>query len=461
MLNRTQAHVFRLLWFFLPEPAVAKKPQFQHLLAARFLSEAGQQSVVFGSLVAVARGGGSAFEVALVGVAALIPPALFGLYGGDVSDQLPKRVALGGAYSLQALLCFAVPTLFGTDLNVVVLLIFAVNTLGQVSGPAEPSVLPLVASEEELASAASLIGLAAAAGAAFGTALLAPVLVRAFGVRLVFYMAGAMLVLSASRVFNVPAGDKKLVLKLPRSRERWKPAVRWLIGHPAVGTMIIVAVLAGTVNTVLTTLAPSYVVEALGADAADTAYVFAPTVFGLVIALVSAPTIMKIRGERVAALLGLFIAAASLFCLGMVGNVAPLIDHVNPITLVDEIGISLSEKLRTAAFLAIPLAFGVSLTATSVQTYINRRVPLGLQGRTFAMQSTLRNGTAIVPLLTLGGAAALVGPEAVLLASPVLLLIVAYGLVYASFRFAGLAPPSGLAVMESFWEEPERATGGS
>ena len=44
--------------------------------------------------------------------------------------------------------------------------------------------------------------------------------------------------------------------------------------------------------------------------------------------------------------------------------------------------------------LAMPLGFGVSLTATAVQTYINRRVPLRLQGRAFALQSTL-NGQQV------------------------------------------------------------------
>src|SRR3990172_1597250 len=99
LLDNAQSRAFRLLWLFLPEPAIARWLRFQHLLASRFLSDAGQQSLAFGALVAVTRGGASAFEVALVGVAALLPPALFGLYGGAVADALPKRLALGGVYA--------------------------------------------------------------------------------------------------------------------------------------------------------------------------------------------------------------------------------------------------------------------------------------------------------------------------------------------------------------------------
>jgi MFS family permease len=178
VLDYGQARVVRLLWLFLPEPSIARSLRFQQVLASRFLSDAGQQALAYAALVAVVRGGGSALEAALVGVAALVPPMALGLYGGAVADALPKRVALAATYNLQALLCFIVPSTVGTGLPELILLIFAVNTLGQVSGPTESSILPLVASDAELASAASLVNFASAAGAALGTALLAPVLVQ-------------------------------------------------------------------------------------------------------------------------------------------------------------------------------------------------------------------------------------------------------------------------------------------
>ncbi len=454
VLDGAEGNVFRFLWFFLPEPEVARNLRFQHLLASRFFSDMGQQSLAFGALIAVARGGGSSMEMALVGIVALIPPATLGLYGGAIADSLPQRVALAGVYTMQALMCFAVPTFFGTGLAEVLVLIFVVNTLGQVSGPTESSVLPLVATEEELASAVSMIGLATAAGAAVGTAVLAPVLVRAFGVKLVMYVAGGMLLVSASRVFDLAVGEKQFKLRMPPLQARFRAIVRWMVRHPAVATMVVVSVMAASLNYVLLTLAPRYVQDVLNTDAADTAYVFAPSALGLVIALVSAPAIMRIRGERVTALGALLVAAVSLFLLGLVGDVASVIDPINPVRLVDLAGLSLNERLRTAALLAAPLAFGVSLTSAAVQTYINRRVPLMYQGRTFALQSAVRNGSAILPLLVLGAAASQFGVREVLLVTPLLLLVTGYGLMTLSFRFAGLAAPSGLRVMESFWEEP-------
>ena len=75
-----------------------------------------------------------------------------------------------------------------------------------------------------------------------------------------------------------------------------------------------------------------------------------------------------------------------------------------------------------------------------------------LQGRTFAIQSSLRNGTAIIPLLTMGAAASRFGVEKVLLASPFFLVVSGYLLVRMSYRFGRRDPPSYLEVMESFWD---------
>lgn len=461
VLDRTQGEVFRLIWLFIPQPAVARDARFQHLLLSRALSEAGQQTLAFGALVSVARGGGSALDAALVGIAGILPPAALGLYGGLVADRLPARLALGGAYFGQAVLCFAVPTFLDTGgLTVLLCLLLAVNALGQVSSPTESSVLPLVASDEELASAASLIGLAAAIGQGVATALLAPIAVKAFGVDAVIYLAGGLLVFAASRVFDLPVGDKRWRMRLPRMRGRLPAAVRWQVRHPAVATMVVLSVLAGTVNIVLVTLSPRYVVAVLHADPANTAYVFAPSALGVAAALLLAPQIIRRAGERLTAIGALLVAAAALFLLGAVGTVGDVIDPVNPLRLADLTGLSMSEPVRTAGLIAIPLAFGVSLTATAVQTYINRHVPISHQGRTFALQSSMRNGAAVVPLITLGVAAGAVGVDTVLLFSPLLLLVVAYGLVAASFRISGLTVPGRLQVVESFWEEPPAGRGG-
>lgn len=460
IFDEAQAHGFRFLWAFLPEPAVARKLPFQHIVFSRFLSTAGQESVVFGALVAVAREGGSAFELALIGVAALAPPTLLGMYGGVIADELPKKVALAGAYIGQAALCFLIPPFFGTGLGVVLVLIFLVNTLGQVSSPAENSVLPLVSSDEELASAVSIVNLAAGAGSGFGMAVLAPIIVRAMGLEVIFYVAGVLLLLAASRVFDLQVIDKAWSGALSPPALRVRPALTWLTRHPAVALIVITAVLSGTVSHVLSTLAPRYVEEVLRVDAANTAFVLLPSSAGVVLGLLAAPRIMRIRGERVAALAGLVVGATFLTFLGAVGSLAPLLDPINPIRLLGIAGLDTEARLRTASLLSLPLSFGVALAAASAQTYINRRVPMVFQGRVFAIQSSLRNGASLIPLIILGAAATRFGTDKVLLVSPAILLFLGFVLVEASFRFATRAPPSYLEVVSSFWERSVEAPNG-
>jgi MFS-type transporter involved in bile tolerance (Atg22 family) len=233
--------------------------------------------------------------------------------------------------------------------------------------------------------------------------------------------------------------------------------VSWLISERAVATMILVAVIAGTANIVLQILAPRYVSAALNVDPADAVYVFAPSAVGLVTALAATPRLIRRFRERIVALTGFVITTTSLCLLGLVPEIAGTLDTVNPMRLSGLVGVDLSERLRTAGLLAVFVGFGLSMTTTSVQTYINRRVPLQLQGRAFALQSTLKNGAAIVPLLTLGAAASYFGVEAVLIISPFVLLALAATLVRISYALGGQAPASRLDVLSSFWQEAELA----
>ena len=456
-LDQGQSQVFRLLCFFLPEPAIARDLRIQQLLVSRWLSDAGQQALSYGALIAVVRQGGSALDAALLGASALLPPALLGLYGGAVADALPKRVALAATYNAQALLCFLAPTLLGIDLLGMMILLFGVNALGQVSGPTESSILPTVSNDAQLASGASLLSFASSLGTAFGTAVLAPVVVRAFGVEFVIYASGILLLLAASRVFDLKhegvQPEPRINIDVFRRRVNARITISWLAQQPAVATMVVVAVLAGPAQIVLQVLAPRYVESVLQVDAADAVYVFAPSAAGLAAALILAPTIIRLRGERAAALFGFCLIAGTLVCLGFISRLTSL-NAVNPLSALSLVGLELAPRLRVAAVLAVPMGFGVALTTTSVQTYINRRVPLALQARTFALQSTLKNGTAILPLTVLGAAAGIFGVEAVLLVSPLILLAVAYGLILLSTYFGGSARGGPLGVFPSFWEEP-------
>lgn len=428
-LDSGQRRLFRVLWFTVPPGSVAWDIHFQALLVSRFLTDIALQALLYGTLIAVVRRGGGAFDAALVGTAFLLPGVVLGLYGGSVADAMSKRVALAGAYIAMGLLCFAVPLVLGTGFKSLLLILFAVRALHQISQPSEASAVPLVADAEELASANSFMSLASSAGEVIGKAAIAPLIVRSFGVEHVVTLAGVVFLLAFTRVFELT--PPREVARTARSRLLVNNAevLHWLLHRRRVLWMLLLAGLASTVGVVLGMLGPVYVAEVLHIDPAFTLYVFMPAAGGLLIALAVAPRLIAATGERFAAALGFAIAATAMVGFGLID---PVTERVLP-WLVEFPGIS--RQLEVAAGLSVPLGFGITLAAASAQTYVGRSVPPELQGRTFAAMGVLKDGLAIVPLLGLALAAGALGSRLVFAAAPLILLALALAVDIAAGPF--------------------------
>lgn len=426
----------------------------QHLLFSKALSEAARDTAKYAALVAVVSSNGSVFESSLMTVAMLVPSALFGLYAGEVADSLPKRTIIAGGYALAAVSCLLIPTIFSTDVGPLVALVFFVTAFGQLAGPAEDSVVPLVVSKRQVASATSMLGLASSLGTAFGAALLAPLLLKLTSVRVVMYVAGFLFMAAATRVLHTYSKRDVGTGVLRLSRKTYSDTFTWLFAHPSVATMVGVSVLAGVANVFMTALAPIYVRDVLGADPRDTVFVLGPAGVAATASLLVAPWLIQWRGERLTAVAGLALVIASLVALGLVGRgVSELVDPLNPIRLGEALGLRLSPEVRTAAWLSVPLGLGSGLTTNAVKIYINRRVPLMYQGRAFAAQSVLQSGIAIVPLLAASGLASLFGVSTVLVLAPVAIYGLVLLLISLSRHFGGEpVTPRGL-VFSTFWEE--------
>ena len=424
-LDRGQARAFRVLWFWMPAGSVARNPQFQALLASRFLADMAQQALLFGALIATARRGGGAFEAGVLGAAFLLPGVVLGMYGGAVADQLPKRVALAGAYVGMGALTLAIPLTLGGDFLSLLLVLFLVRVLFQVSQPSEASTVPLVASTEELAGATSMLGLVSSAGELIGKALMAPLIVRAFGVNPVTFIAGLLFLLSATRVFDLrpPPRAGAPADAAPAAPPSTPAALRWLLERPVVLLMLVLAGLASTVNVVLGILGPQYVREVLNVDPANALYVFAPAPAGLLAALAAAPLLIRRYGERPVGVAGFALVAVVMTALGLV---APISATLGRLFVVGIPGVG--QKVEMAALLSIFLGFGVTLAAVATQTFVSRTVPLRMQGRAFALLGVLKDGLAILPLLALGAVASAVGVAAVITVAPAFLLALAVGL---------------------------------
>lgn len=436
-LDEGQSRVFRLLWFMVPAGSVAWNVQFQALLASRFLSDIGVQALLYGALIATVRGGGKEIDVALLGVAYLLPGVALALYGGALADALPKRLALVGAYLAMGLLCFVIAGAFGTGFKALLLVIFAVRALHQLSQPSEASALPLVATREELASATSFMSFASSAGEVVGKALLAPFVVRAWGVNPVIALAGFFFILSSSRVLKLQTRTMDASQHGGGAPERYstRTALQYLAAQPGVLWMLLLAAMASTVNVVLGVLGPQYVQSVLGVDPVNAVYVFAPAPIGLLLALALAPMLIAAAGERAVAAIGFGLVAVAGTCLGLVST---LVDYFGWVLIFDIPGVG--SEVEMAAVLSVFLGAGMTFAAAAAQTFVSRNVPLEIQGRTNALLGMLKDGLAIPSLLVLGSVAGVVGVQAVITVAPGLLLAAALFVDRYSARWRTLAP---------------------
>lgn len=435
-IDRGQSRVFRVLWFMVPSGSIARNPNFQALLASRFLSDLALQALLFGVLIASVRGGGDALEAAIIGVAYLLPGVVLGLFGGAVADALPKRFALVVAYLVMGVLCFSLPLALGFELRGMIAVLFAVRVLHQVSQPSEASAVPLVATHDELASANSFLSLASSAGEVVGKALLAPLLVRAFDIEPLVILAGALFILSATRAFRfrvepdaVQVNDvdeygfdrePEPAQRVPKTSTR--EALRWLVNEPAAFWMLMLAAMASTTGVVLGVLGPRYVFAVLDVPPENTFYVFAPASLGLIAALVLAPILIKIFKERLIAALGFLLVAAGMAALGMIETTTDLL--AGRVLLVDIPGVG--EQVEMAAAISLLLGTGMTLAAAATMTYIGKYVPSEVHGRIFALLGAMKDGLSIPVLLLMGAVAGFVGVDNVLLVSPLVLIAIAF-----------------------------------
>ena len=443
-LNRVidywQAGLFRVLWLIVPPESLLRRWRFQALVVSRFLTDIALQALLYGALIATARGGGTALDAAGLGVAVLLPGVVLGLYGGAIADALPKRAALALAYLGMATACFTVAWTGDVGFWSLAVVLFVVRALHQVSQPSEASAVPLTADAAELASANSMMSLASSAGEVVGKALLAPMLVRAYGVRSVITAAGVFFLLAATRVFDLAFEGERERLDAVMEEEHPEPAetasaIRWLLASPDVLWMLLLAAIASTVGVVLGILGPEYVSAVLQVDPANALYVFLPAAVGLVLALVAAPPLIHHLGERRVATIGFAAASAAIAGLGLVDAFATVVD---PVLVWRPRG--LTEEVAAAGLLSLPLGVGTTLAAAATQTYVGRYVPAAIHGRAFALLGVLKDGLAVVPLLGFGWAAGEFGIRPVLVGAPVALFALAALVAWWSSRLTGARP---------------------
>ncbi len=469
----------RLLWWRIPASSLLYAPSFRAMISMRVAAETAVNALSFGMLIQIARRYAEEPRAvgilsALVTVATVAPAALLGPVGGVVVDRAPKRLMLVVANLLRALLCVAFLFL-GTGTAAIYALLVAITAVTQFATPAEAAVVPRVVPVERLAAANSYSNLAESAGALLGTAILAPVMVKVFReLEPLILVCAALLGYAALRAVAVqltvpeaPTPNETNAVRKPwlaGTRESLVEAWRWLAADRSAFISMLLVVLASTANLVMVTLAPRFTKQALGVEPEFAVFVFGPAVVGVLSGLAATPWLARRVNKRLLVTCGFLLMVTVLLLLGAIDAVTVVLQRLGPLGWLLRNGpLGYRDgRLGTALLLAAPLGFGLSMVQVAANTLLHERVPLAMQGRVFALQGAVKNATAIVPLLLLGGLASLLGDvRPVLVVTALLVLSLALYGAARSAQWSGervAAPPAGEPDTSVEAVPPERAS---
>ncbi len=186
---------------------VFRSRSFALLWVAQLISVSGSALTSLAASMLVYRVTGSALSVGLLLMATAGPSLVVGLIAGVFVDHWDRKRTMIVADLLRAVLVFLIPVLLPFGVASLYVLIILSSAIGQFFEPAHASVLPEVATDEELAAANALMQISSFGSTAVGFAA-AGVLASELSLSWAFYLNAVAFVLSAACMWqaHLPTG---------------------------------------------------------------------------------------------------------------------------------------------------------------------------------------------------------------------------------------------------------------
>lgn len=182
--------------------AVFKKRSFTLLWSAQLISTVGDGLTSIAAGILIYRITGSALSVGLMLMATALPTLLFGLIAGVFVDRYDRKRIMWVSHLLRAAVVVAIPLLVDHGIAWLYVMVALSAAIGQFFNPAHESVLPEVASEDELAAANSFMAISSFGSTAIGFAA-AGLLASRFPIAWAFYIDAATFVLAGLLILGV------------------------------------------------------------------------------------------------------------------------------------------------------------------------------------------------------------------------------------------------------------------
>src|SRR5574341_635354 len=182
--------------------AIFRNRNFSLMWSGQLISTIGTVLTSLAASIYVFRLTGSALSVGLMLMATAAPSLIVGLFAGVFVDRYDRKKILITADLIRAVLVFLIPFLVPINIIWLYIIIMLTSAIGQFFDPAHESVLPEVASDEELAAANSLMAISSFGSTAVGFAA-AGLIASAADISWAFYIDAATFIVSALCIYLI------------------------------------------------------------------------------------------------------------------------------------------------------------------------------------------------------------------------------------------------------------------
>jgi CRP-like cAMP-binding protein/sugar phosphate permease len=176
--------------------SVFRNRDFRFLWIAQLVSTIGSSLTDLAAGILVFQKTNSALAVGLMLMATAIPSLAVGLVAGVFVDRFSRKKIMIASDLIRSVLVFSIPFLIQFDILFLYLIVVLASSVKQFFDPAEQSVLPDVATEEELAAANAFLSISSFGSTAIGFAA-AGFLASTGEIAIAFYVDALTFIVSA------------------------------------------------------------------------------------------------------------------------------------------------------------------------------------------------------------------------------------------------------------------------
>ena len=348
---------------------------------------------------------GSPFASTLLVICLAAPPVATGAVAGVLLDRLDKRQVLIVAVIIRAGLTALLLLADNVSVGAVYAVAFGTALAGQFAVPAGAAALPRFVARQQLLSANSAFQFTATSTQLIGLVVLAPIMLKVLGFDISYIVSAVALACSAVLLACLPAikpfarTPHRVAEDVGQIRAHFATTLRDiratgdLVWRDRLTALALIQLISGvTLLFMFAVLVPQFVHDVLGRAEEDAVFVFWPTGFGALLALIFVPRL----GRRVRII---SMASFGLAAITVIVTVFGVLDFLRAS------GSSQDWLLAATLIMAFPLGLAYAMVNAPAQTLLQERAPPQMRGRLFSTQMMLANAVSMLALLLVGGVA--------------------------------------------------------